>query len=255
MIFRAGDAVIGISLSRPPDLSIETVYALRHTFASFAIAAGVWLFELSRFMGTSVSADRQDVRHLSPDALDRTRSALDAFVSVDEPVVQTGESANPTQAGDRPASQPSPTPQTLVYTHPSRRRSRSARRVTSCVTSGLPWSATHVPKGDRGLSRHVARGEQQEQSTASVAFSRRNLMISSTACIPSIVGCGTGRAFPHSGMHSRIALIEQATHTLLPRRLVQLETKCETSNDLVTRAACLLPLGEGYVVTRWLISW
>jgi integrase len=29
-------------------------YSLRHTFATFAIAAGVSLFELARFMGTSV---------------------------------------------------------------------------------------------------------------------------------------------------------------------------------------------------------
>ena len=29
-------------------------YALRHTYATFAIAAGVSLFEFARFMGTSV---------------------------------------------------------------------------------------------------------------------------------------------------------------------------------------------------------
>jgi integrase len=35
-------------------LAHRSPYALRHTYASFAIAAGVSLFELARFMGTSV---------------------------------------------------------------------------------------------------------------------------------------------------------------------------------------------------------
>ena len=36
-------------------LAHRSPYALRHTYARFAIAAGVSLFELARFMGTSVS--------------------------------------------------------------------------------------------------------------------------------------------------------------------------------------------------------
>jgi integrase len=57
---------------RPP-------YALRHTFASFSIAAGVSLFELARFMGTSVDQIDKTYGHLLPDTLDRARGALDAF--------------------------------------------------------------------------------------------------------------------------------------------------------------------------------
>jgi integrase len=56
-------------------------YALRHTYASFAIAAGVSLFELARFMGTSVEQIDRTYGHLLPDSIDRTRSALDAFVN------------------------------------------------------------------------------------------------------------------------------------------------------------------------------
>lgn len=56
-------------------------YALRHTFATFGIAAGVSLFKLARFMGTSVEQIDRTYGHLLPDALDRTRLALDAFVS------------------------------------------------------------------------------------------------------------------------------------------------------------------------------
>jgi integrase len=56
-------------------------YALRHTYASFAIAAGVSLFELARFMGTSVEQIDRTYGHLLPDSIDRTRAALDAFVT------------------------------------------------------------------------------------------------------------------------------------------------------------------------------
>jgi integrase len=59
---------------RPP-------YALRHTYASFAIAAGVSLFELARFMGTSVEQIDNTYGHLLPDALDRTRRALDVLLA------------------------------------------------------------------------------------------------------------------------------------------------------------------------------
>jgi integrase len=54
-------------------------YALRHTYATFGIAAGVSLFELARFMGTSVEQIDKTYGHLLPDALDRTRQALDVF--------------------------------------------------------------------------------------------------------------------------------------------------------------------------------
>jgi integrase len=54
-------------------------YALRNTFASWAIAAGIGLFELSRLMGTSVEQIDKTYGHLLPDSLDRARTALDAF--------------------------------------------------------------------------------------------------------------------------------------------------------------------------------
>jgi integrase len=56
-------------------------YALRHTYASFAIAAGVSLLELARFMGTSVDQIDRTYGHLLPDSLDRTRTALDVFLA------------------------------------------------------------------------------------------------------------------------------------------------------------------------------
>jgi integrase len=65
---------------RAAGLEHRTVYALRHTYASLSIAAGVSMFELSRLMGTSPAMLDKTYGHLLPDALDRARSALDAFL-------------------------------------------------------------------------------------------------------------------------------------------------------------------------------
>jgi integrase len=70
---------------RPP-------YALRHTFATFSIAAGVSLFELARFMGTSVEQIDRTYGHLLPDTLERARAALNAFVAKEkDPLTVLGD--------------------------------------------------------------------------------------------------------------------------------------------------------------------
>jgi integrase len=66
---------------RAAGLAHRSPYALRHTYATFAIAASVSLFELARFMGTSVEQIDKTYGHLLPDALDRTRQALDSFAA------------------------------------------------------------------------------------------------------------------------------------------------------------------------------
>ena len=60
---------------RAAGLEHRNVYALRHTFASFSIAAGVSLFELSRLMGTSPAMLDRTYGHMLPDALDRARGS------------------------------------------------------------------------------------------------------------------------------------------------------------------------------------
>lgn len=54
-------------------------YAMRHTFASFAIAAGVSLFYLARLMGSSVEQIDRVYGHLLPDSEEYLRGLLDAF--------------------------------------------------------------------------------------------------------------------------------------------------------------------------------
>jgi integrase len=64
---------------RAAGLEHRSPYALRHTFAAWAIAAGIGLFELSRLMGTSVEQIDRTYGHLLPDSLDRARTSLDTF--------------------------------------------------------------------------------------------------------------------------------------------------------------------------------
>jgi integrase len=52
---------------------------MRHTFASFSIAAGVPTFLIARQMGTSVEQIEKTYGHLLAEAADFTRGQLDAF--------------------------------------------------------------------------------------------------------------------------------------------------------------------------------
>lgn len=54
-------------------------YSMRHTFASFSIAAGVSLFYLARLMGTSVEQIDKTYGHLLPDSEKYLRGLLDVF--------------------------------------------------------------------------------------------------------------------------------------------------------------------------------
>ena len=70
---------------RAAGLEHRSPYALRHTFATFAIAAGVSLYELARFLGTSVEQIDRTYGHLLPDSIARARAALDVFGSGTRP--------------------------------------------------------------------------------------------------------------------------------------------------------------------------
>ncbi len=54
-----------------------TPYSMRHTYASFALDAGVTLFELARLMGTSVKVIDDTYGHLVRGSFDRVRLALE----------------------------------------------------------------------------------------------------------------------------------------------------------------------------------
>ncbi|HSC90480.1 MAG TPA: hypothetical protein VLB86_02370 [Gaiellaceae bacterium] len=52
-----------------------------HEWTPAVRAAGVLLFELARFMGTSTEQIDKTYGHLLPDSLDRARTALDSFIA------------------------------------------------------------------------------------------------------------------------------------------------------------------------------
>jgi integrase len=56
-----------------------TVYTLRHTFATNALAAGISLFDLSRFMGTSIEMIDRTYGHLAEGSEQAARAKLDAL--------------------------------------------------------------------------------------------------------------------------------------------------------------------------------
>jgi integrase len=64
---------------RAAGIEHRSPYACRHTFASWAIRAGVQLFYLSRVMGTSVAQIDATYGHLVPDSEEYLRGLLDSY--------------------------------------------------------------------------------------------------------------------------------------------------------------------------------
>jgi integrase len=64
---------------RAAGLEHRRIYDLRHTYATWSLAAGVSLFTLSRRMGTSLAMIDATYGHLAPDAEEQERALLDAF--------------------------------------------------------------------------------------------------------------------------------------------------------------------------------
>jgi len=58
---------------------IRRVYDLRHTFATFSLAAGLGTFELSRYMGTSLVNIDRHYGHLAKDGYQHAIALLDAY--------------------------------------------------------------------------------------------------------------------------------------------------------------------------------
>jgi integrase len=63
---------------------IRRVYDLRHTFATFALRAGVSTFDLSRYMGASLTMIDRHYGHLARDGRDHAINLLDLHASADE---------------------------------------------------------------------------------------------------------------------------------------------------------------------------
>jgi hypothetical protein len=93
---------------------LRHLYDLRHTYARFALRAGVSVFAVSRFMGSSIAMIDHHYGHLARYSREHAVSLLDAFAI--ERAVDAGWTPSP-----RPA-----TPLTNSVSRPRRTRSRHA---------------------------------------------------------------------------------------------------------------------------------
>jgi integrase len=57
------------------------VYDLRHTFATFALRAGISTFDLSRYMGASLTMIDRHYGHLARDGREHAIRLLDSYAS------------------------------------------------------------------------------------------------------------------------------------------------------------------------------
>jgi hypothetical protein len=62
---------------------LRRIYDLRHTFATFALRAGISTFELSRYMGTSLLMIDRHYGHLARDGHEHAIRLLDSSADVD----------------------------------------------------------------------------------------------------------------------------------------------------------------------------
>jgi integrase len=93
---------------------LRGLYDLRHTYATFALRAGVPVFAVSRFMGSSIAMIDYHYGHLAHDSHEHAVSLLDALAL--ERAVDAGWTPTRTTAKPHPTS----------LSGPPRRRSRRA---------------------------------------------------------------------------------------------------------------------------------
>jgi integrase len=82
-------------------LEHRRIYDMRHTFATWSLAAGMSIFTLARRMGTSVQVIDATYGHLALDADEHDRELLDAYDAASGHVVGTepdGEDATDREA-------------------------------------------------------------------------------------------------------------------------------------------------------------
>ena len=69
--------------TRPGSSRARRIYDLRHTFATFALRAGVPTFELCRYMGTSLAMIERHYGHLARDAHQHAVALLDELAAAE----------------------------------------------------------------------------------------------------------------------------------------------------------------------------
>jgi hypothetical protein len=102
---------------------VRGLYDLRHTYATFALRAGVPVFALSRFIGSSIAMIDRHYGHLARDSRENAVALMDALAferAVDAAWTSTGSGGNALSNSDS-----------------RRRRRRNQRRVDARWTPKL----------------------------------------------------------------------------------------------------------------------
>jgi hypothetical protein len=138
-------ASLGVLLApvRPIDLEsqkalgidpLRDLYDLRHTYATFALRAGVPVFAVSRFMGTSIAMIDLHYGHLAVDSFEHAVSLLDALAL--ERAVDAGWTPAPRPARPHPHTISAPRGRRSRRAVDARWTSRSEALATSAVRKG-----------------------------------------------------------------------------------------------------------------------
>jgi Phage integrase family len=102
---------------------LRDLYDLRHTYATFALRAGVPVFAVSRFMGSSIAMIDRHYGHLANDSREHAVSLLDALAFE--------------RAVDAAWTSAAPRPKALRHSDPRPRPRRSRQRVDARWTPRL----------------------------------------------------------------------------------------------------------------------
>ena len=86
---------------RGGDRALRRIYDLRHTFATFAFRAGISTFDLSRYMGASLTMIDRHYGHLARDGREHAIRLLDELSAGERPRWALVDAAwTPTHAAD-----------------------------------------------------------------------------------------------------------------------------------------------------------
>jgi hypothetical protein len=110
---------------------IRGLYDLRHTYATFALRAGVPVFAVSRFIGSSIAMIDRHYGHLARDSREQAVALLDALAlerAVDAAWTSSGSRANALNNSD---SKPHRRTSTGAWTLGGRRSSSLSPRPTT----------------------------------------------------------------------------------------------------------------------------
>ena len=130
---------------------VRGLYDLRHTYATFALRAGVPVFAVSRFMGTSIAMIDRHYGHLANDSREHAVALLDAL-AFERAVDAAWTSTRTPHAQRHRPSPPPPAPHQQVR-HAGRGPFLTATQLNAYAAAPFSASATPTSSVSFGISR------------------------------------------------------------------------------------------------------